>query len=267
MVPDLPLPAGLLAGIGIVAAVDYALRRVSASRLDPAVAFTAAIAGTLGGLFGGHALFVAVHGAAGTGDWLRFWGDQSVFGVLVGGGIAAAIYLRVQRASILRYADAAAPAVALGYAVARLGCFLHGDDFGAVTAGPWGVRYAAGTEPWQAHVSTGWITADTAASLPVVPVQLMLALAALGIFFVVRRVRLQPGGSFGLAALLYGIARFALEPLRADFTAVAGPLSLPQLFACLLAAAGAALLLAAYRRTEPVERAPVAARPGVEALR
>lgn len=237
-VPRDPFADGLLAGIGILVAAAYALRRAPAHALAQDVVLRTLVAAILGGMLGGHALHVAVHGGA----WLHFWREQSVFGVLAGGALAAALYLRVRRQPLLPHADLAAPGVAAGYAVARIGCLLHGDDFG-ITTTRFGVHYLPHTEPWLTHVERGWIPPDAATSLPVVPVQLALALCALAIFALLARATLSRGAAVGAAALMYGVARLLLDPLRDDYLPLAGSVSLPQLAALLLAAAGASLIV------------------------
>jgi phosphatidylglycerol:prolipoprotein diacylglycerol transferase len=244
------LPDGVAAPLAIAVTAELAARRARSVGLRMGAAATTFLAALAGGLLAGHALFAATHGVPPSPEWLRFWGGQSVFGVLAGGTLAAGVWLHAHRLPLLRYADAAAPAVAIGYAVARLGCLLQGDDFGVVTTCPWGITYPAGTEAWAAHASRGWIPPEAAASLPVVPVQLLLAVAGVAAAVAAlraapRRTGAVPGSSMGAVALIFGMARFAAEPLRDDFTPVAGPLSLPQALALAAAIAGALLVVRA----------------------
>lgn len=248
--PAVSVPAGVITALAIGLAAELFVRRARRLDLSGAVAFRAFLAAVAGGLLGGHLLFVATHGANGWADWVRAWGGQSVFGVLAGGTLGGVAYLRHRGLPVLRFADAAAPAVAAGYALARLGCLLHGDDFGVVTDVGRGIWYAPGTEAWLAHAGRGWIAPGAAASLPVVPVQALLALAgaAIAAALLATRRAYRPGVATGVACLAYGAARLGLEPLRDDFRAVLGPLSLPQILAVALAVAGAAMLVSARGR-------------------
>ncbi|HYH82810.1 MAG TPA: prolipoprotein diacylglyceryl transferase family protein [Longimicrobium sp.] len=258
------LPEGLLAGLAVVLAAAYALRRAPDRGLDGGELHRAWLCAALGGVAGGHALFLATHGGGSAAEWARVWsGGQSVFGVLAGAALCGAGYLAARRLPVLGYADLSACAAALGYAVARAGCFLNGDDFGVPSALPWAVRFTPGTDAWAAHAARGWIGADAGASLPVHPVQLYLAGAGLGIFLYLHRRRLPRGAALGVASLAYGAARFSLEPLRDDFHPVAGPFSLPQLFALALAAGGIALLatVASTRAAAGADRGPPRAAP------
>ncbi|MET0398129.1 MAG: prolipoprotein diacylglyceryl transferase family protein [Longimicrobiaceae bacterium] len=248
-VPRAEAAEGLLAGLAVVLAAAYALRRAPARGLDPGEVYRAALPAAAGGVLGGHALFLLAHGGGSAHGWLVFWsGGQSVFGVLAGAALAGGAYLAVRRLPLLAYFDLGAPAAALGYAVARLGCFLNGDDFGAPSAPPWGVRYPPGTDAWEAHAARGWVGGDAPASLAVHPVQLYLALAGAAVFLFLHRQRLPRGAALGVASVAYGAARFALEPLRDDFLPFAGPLSLPQLISAALFACGAGLLVLARQR-------------------
>lgn len=260
------LPEGLLAGLAVVLAAAYTLRRAPGRGLDTGEAYRAWLCATFGGVCGGHALFLLAHGGGSAAEWLSFWsGGQSVFGVLAGGALCGGAYLAARRLPVLDYADLSAAAAALGYAVARTGCFLNGDDYGAPAALPWAVRYPPGTDAWAGHAARGWIGAEAPASLAVHPVQLYLAAAGTGIFLFLHRRTLPRGAAVGIASLAYGSVRFALEPLRDDFIPVAGPFSLPQLLALALAAGGAALLAArATRAAEAIGPAPRTALPSAE---
>ena len=253
-VPRAEWAEGLLAGLAVVLAVGISLRRAPARGLSSTDAYRAGLCAAAAGLFCGNALHLAVHGGGSAADWIFFWsGSQSAFGVLAGAALGGAGYLALRGLSVLDHADLAAAPAALGYAAARAGCFLNGDDFGRSADAAWAVRYAPGTEAWEAHAARGWIAPDAPASLPVHPVQLYLAAAAVAIFVLLSTRRLPRGGPIGLAALLYGLARLAMEPLRDDFRPVAGPLSLPQLFALAMIAIGAGLLWIAVRSPRRAE--------------
>jgi phosphatidylglycerol---prolipoprotein diacylglyceryl transferase len=55
------------------------------------------------------------------------------YGGLFGGVIAYYLQLRARKLPMALMFDATAPALALAYAVGRLGCFLVGDDYGVPT--------------------------------------------------------------------------------------------------------------------------------------
>ena len=66
-------------------------------------------------------------------------------GVFYGGFIAAVLacmwYVRRHDLSVWKVADVAAPAVAIGHGIGRLGCFAAGCCYGIATTLPWGVTF------------------------------------------------------------------------------------------------------------------------------
>ncbi|HSR68271.1 MAG TPA: prolipoprotein diacylglyceryl transferase [Acidobacteriota bacterium] len=107
-------------------------------------------------------------------------------------------------------ADLAAPCIALGQAIGRLGCFAAGCDYGKPTDLPWGVtftsEYAARNVGVPLHV-------------PLHPSQLYESAAAFLLFLFLLRTfhrRHFRGQVFLLYLLLYSAARFLLEFWRGD---------------------------------------------------
>jgi phosphatidylglycerol---prolipoprotein diacylglyceryl transferase len=202
--------------------------------LDCWVAYWAAIAALAGGVIGGLLLGFYDYGLP-AGMFNPLACGKSFLGGLFGGALAAVFYLRVRRVSMSLYGDVLVTALALAYAIGRIGCFFNGCDFGVRTNSPWGVQYQPGTEAYVDHFSRGWIVLGAAGSLPVQPVQLYAAAAGLVMFFVLWRWKpAWPGQRIWLFALFYGIYRFCIEWLRGDFRVLVGPFSLPQLVGILL---------------------------------
>ena len=161
-------------------------------------------------------------------------GGVTAYGGFLGGLLGAAGYLAVKRASLAAFADAAAPALALGTVLTRVGCYLYGCDFGTpLGAGAPRFLQVLGTFPrWRHeelgiygapaflhHVDAYGLSRDAAASLPVHPTQLYEALAALlllAVTLAVLRRRRFRGQAILVLAMGYGAARFAFEYLRDD---------------------------------------------------
>jgi len=177
------------------------------------------------------------------------------------------IVVRRRKLPLWPLLDAATPALALGYAIGRIGCFLVGDDYGRPTDAPWGIAFANGLPPTTAGylrqqfgVSVAPGVSDSTL-LKVHPTQLYETALALVIFFVGRRLlrRSSPGTAPGGVALavfaMLAVERFLIEILRAKDDRFLGPLTLAQAISlAILALVG---LLALQRR----RRAAVAAAP------
>lgn len=201
-----------------VCAVVY-VWRASSLGLRRAPALEAAALGVLGALLGARLAAGLISGLSSVFHPLPAAAGAMSWGAYAGGFLAASARLSfADRADTVRHFDAAAPAVLLGVAVARIGCFLNGDDFGVVCHDPWCVTFPAGSVAWEVHRTLGWIGAAARASLPVHPLQLYFSAAALGAcVLTVAAERYRPtrsGGTALLAMLLYSLSRIPLELLR-----------------------------------------------------
>ena len=68
-------------------------------------------------------------------------GGLVFYGGLLGGLLGALGYIRKKRLSFWNLADILAPFLALGYSIARIGCFLNGCCYGKPTELPWGMVF------------------------------------------------------------------------------------------------------------------------------
>jgi phosphatidylglycerol:prolipoprotein diacylglycerol transferase len=72
---------------------------------------------------------------------------DGLYGGLIGGVTAYYLQIRKRGLPFAVMYDATAPALAIAYAVGRLGCFLVGDDYGEYTTGPLGIAFPEGSPP------------------------------------------------------------------------------------------------------------------------
>lgn len=90
-------------------------------------------------------------------------GGLVVYGSIIGGILGGGIYMLVKKLSIPRMLDLLAPSMMLGLALGRIGCFLNGCCFGGMCDPAhefWGVRFPAGSPPFNRQLEEGKIDLD-----------------------------------------------------------------------------------------------------------
>lgn len=145
--------------------------------------------------------------------------------------------------------DYSAPALALAYAVGRVGCFLVGDDWGRPTGSWVGIAFPNGFPPTRVDVieQQFGITVDPELVerfgdvVPVHPTQLYEVGMSTLIFFLLwglRKRSFQDGWLFALWLALAGLERFIVEFFRAKDDRFFGVLTLAQIISLILVAVG-----------------------------
>ena len=160
----------------------------------------------LGGLVGARLFHVADHWpheyAADPIRALYIWeGGLAIWGGVIGGMVALAVFAHRRHLSLGRLADIAVPGLVLAQAAGRLACVITGDAMGPPTDGPFGIAYT----------NTGAMVPQLGVYYTPVPVYELLA--NLGIFAVLWQIRRRkwPNGSLFLVYLvLYSLERFTL---------------------------------------------------------
>lgn len=137
--------------------------------------------------------------------------------VFYGGFILAVIclvtYSKIKKVSVPLMLDLFSPAIAMGHAFGRIGCFLQGCCYGKVCDAPFAVVYPQGSGP--AHGHPDILSGN---SLPLYPVQLFESAANFilcGILLLLLK-RFKPGQVAGIYLMSYAILRFCTEFMRGD---------------------------------------------------
>lgn len=189
-------------GLGALVGLWMFRRELAASHL-PQGAIDGAVAGVVGGFAGAKLLWTVEHiGEAPVADLLFSRGGLSWFGGLAGGVGTALAFFVVRGYPILPIVAASTPALAVGHAIGRVGCFLVGDDYGRPTDLPWGVAFPQGLPPTTARVH---------------PTQIYeaMALVVLAHFLIRwRRGGVDDPRVLGRYLVLAGAVRFAIEFIR-----------------------------------------------------
>lgn len=205
---------GVMLMLGFIAGMLAARRQADRLGLPRELALDLGLWVLVGSVAGARLLFAAL-------NWWSFRGDPmevlylwrvpglSFHGGLLGGLLAGLLLARTRQVSFWALADLAAPGIALGYGITRIGCFLNGCCYGSPTSLPWGVRFPV-------YPDSPLLTD------PSHPVQLYSALGSFAIFAALlwARPRLAARGQlFLLWAVLYAALRAGMEVLRKGYTA------------------------------------------------
>jgi phosphatidylglycerol:prolipoprotein diacylglycerol transferase len=206
---------GILSAIGILVAVQLSARTAGQLGKDPKVIVDYAVAGVLAGIVGGHLVHLLFYHpeeltgpgvTAGQALWrlLKVWEGLSSMGGLLGGILAAVWFFRSRRVRFADYSDGFAVGMPVGWGIARLGCFSVHDHPGVRTTFPLALDFPGGPR----H------------DLGLYEAVVLFAIGA--VTWTLHRRGILRGRLLALVAVLYGVARFLLDFLRAR-DVVAGP--------------------------------------------
>lgn len=222
----------MLAFLAAYAQLSWGLKRLGVGNEEDASAIL--FAGGIGGIVGAKVYYAILYH-----DWHLLFDRSGLvwYGGFILGGLAVIWVLHHRRLPPWRTADAAAAALALGYAVGRIGCFLVGDDYGIPTSLPWGVKFPVGLPPTTAGNMRSVWGLSVPASIPnnqliaVHPTEIYETLICLGIWLIGRKLirrHLQPGNAALWIFALLAVERFGVEFLRAKDDRFFGYFTLAQ---------------------------------------
>jgi phosphatidylglycerol:prolipoprotein diacylglycerol transferase len=235
---------GLLVATGFLCGMALAQRLARRAGLSAEHVGNLAIYSALAGLLGAKLLMFAFD----FGYYIRnpdriFSLDTLLSAGVYYGGFLLALgfawwYLRLQKMPFLATADVMAPAVALGHAIGRLGCFAAGCCWGTHCSLPWAVVFTN----HDAHDFAG-----VPLNVALHPAQLYesaLTFGVAGVLVWAFRRPHAPGRVLGLYLVLYSAARIGVEFVRNHEQALPFglPFSLTQWIAFGLLLAGGYLL-------------------------
>jgi phosphatidylglycerol:prolipoprotein diacylglycerol transferase len=240
---------GAMVALGALVGL-WVLRRELARSGLPESGVDAAIAGVIGGMVGAKLLWVFEHlGEEPFADLLFSRGGMSWFGGFAGGILAGLWFMQRKRLPKMAVVAAATPALAVGHAIGRIGCFLVGDDYGRPSDLPWAVAFPQGLPP---------------TLVPVHPTQLYEAAALVPVAWLLFRWRRQGRPDrfvLGAYLILAGSVRFAIEFLRVDVR-VLGILSVAHIASLAAIAVGLLFLTGVFGSSVLQPRSVRPAGPG-----
>jgi phosphatidylglycerol:prolipoprotein diacylglycerol transferase len=135
----------------------------------------------------------------------KLWdGGMSLHGGVVGVLIAIWYVTRKDKLSFLRFCDYIACVVPFGLFFGRLANFVNGELWGRATTVPWAIVFP----------DSGTMDPRHPSQLYEAGLEGLLMMAILAFFFWRTAARYKPGFLFGMAAIIYGLSRFAVEFVR-----------------------------------------------------
>src|SRR6185436_11281996 len=239
---DFPISTfGLMMATAFLVGSWITARRMKEVGLDPDLATTLLVYVMLGGILGSKLYFaidVSIREGRPFTELLFARDGITWYGGLILGTVVGAIGARIHGVSVVQLMNCVAPAVAVGQALGRVGCFLVGDDYGKPSDLPWALAFPVGAPP-------------TDPGVRVHPTQIYEILWLLPVAFVLWKRRDKSPFLFGEYLVANGIGRLAIETLRVNPRVFAG-LTEPQIVGLCLIAGGGAAWLYFRARTAPV---------------
>ena len=192
---------GLILGLAFLIPYIISLKRIKNEKLSLEIGTKIAVLIAIVGPLGARILYLLLH--------LKFYilypnqiwrvdaGGLASYGGFIVGFLAIYIYSKIRKFDMKKYLDYYAPYIALGIAIARIGCFINYCCQGLPTKLIWGVQVAG----------------DAARH----PTQIYHAIAALTIFGILTQLRKKKqfdGFLFAIFLVLYGTLRFTVDFFR-----------------------------------------------------
>ena len=241
---------GMMLAVGFIAASYVFTAELRRKRIDHNIGGNVTLLAVIFGIIGSKIHYIIEHVD-------RFVADPTIAlspgGLTFYGGLFLAFafnywYIKYKKKiDVLKAMDAVAPALILGYGIARIGCHLAGDgDYGLPTELPWGTDYSPGTYPPSvaflqlpevANQFPAGIVPDTTLLHPT-PIYEFLATLVIFTFLWKIRKRTTPDGQlFMIYIAAASLERFLVEFIRINPRILFG-LSEAQLISVLLLAFG-----------------------------
>jgi phosphatidylglycerol:prolipoprotein diacylglycerol transferase len=231
---------GVTFALGFIACGAVVARRLRELGRPVDWAYEITFAALVGGVVGARVYYLIQNYGSVKHDLLGsvFSGSGLVwYGGAIGGAIGVVGWMLWRKVFELRMFDTCATALALGYAIGRIGCQVSGDgDYGIHSTLPWAMGYPHGTLPTPPGVRVQ--------PTPIYETVTM-CLLAYGLWQIRDRVR--PGVVFALYLSLSGLERLLVEFVRRNHEVFAG-LTSPQLESIALIAIGSVWLALMARR-------------------
>ena len=203
---------GLFTALGYIAGILYCLRRRRSAGLSKEQVLDIIFYLIAGAALGGKLFYILFY-------WHDFaaaaWIDKIRYGFVFLGGLTGALLagiyiIKRNKLPLLKTADFFAPAIPLGHAIGKIGCFMAGCCYGKVSSIGWlSVRF----------YDPKCLVPEYLHGVPLYPVQLIESFISfmlfLALFWLTKRKH-RPGTIIASYIIGFGILRFAAEFFRGE---------------------------------------------------
>ncbi len=179
-------------------------------------------------------------------------GGFTYYGGFILSALLILFYARYKKMNILKTGDAIGPPLTLGYSIARIGCFLVGDDYGKPSGLFWAMPFPKGTPPTTAGSLSRNFGIEFPPDVPenaiikVHPTQIYEVIFMF-IFFLIlwktrKKLEKNEGVLFAIYIIVQGLERFLVEFLRMTTPSFIPGISVAQLIAFVFILIGGSIL-------------------------
>ena len=194
-------PWGVMVAIGFAAGAYIAIKEAKRKNIDIDQMYNLIFWVTISGIIGARISYLIEYWReiSSFADIFKIWeGGMGFIGGFFGALIAAYVYVRATKLDFRKIADIFAPALAIGHAIGRIGCYITGLHIGKLTAVPWAVMV------------NGELRHQTALY------EIITNSANFLILWKLRTRKAFDGFLFLLYLMLYGAERFIIDFFRVD---------------------------------------------------
>ena len=221
---------GVLIGLGMLAAIIYALFAVKKTKLSQDDLLNMTIIGLPCAIIGARAYYVIFNWSAYKGDLSQIFairnGGLAIYGGIIAAALAVIIYCKIKKINVGIPFDLLAVGLPMAQAIGRWGNFVNGEAYGRETNLPWAM--SIGEYVNMVH--------------PTFLYESLWNIIGVIIVLIYKRFKKFDGEQFCIYMIWYGIGRFWIEGLRTD-SLYLGVFRISQLVASLSVAAGIAIIL------------------------
>lgn len=194
-------PWGIMVALGFIIGSYIVVKEAKRRKIDTNKIYNLIFYIILGGIIGARIAYIIEYWKTISSfiDIFKIWqGGLSFIGGLIGALISVFIYIKRNKLNFWKTADIFAPALAIGHAIGRIGCYITGLHIGKITTVPWAVMVNNEIRHQTALYS---IIAESANFL---------------ILWKLRTKKLFNGFLFLLYLMMYSIERFIIDFFRVD---------------------------------------------------